>query len=728
MNKMIFVSNRLPVTAERRKGEIRYKQSMGGLATGLASFYQKHNCAWIGWCGMPSNVLSNEEKEKISRELREKYSNHALFLSRNDVKKHYQGFCNKTIWPLFHYFTECAVHEKELWKTYVKVNRIFRDAVLKVAEPGDTIWVHDYHLMLLPQMLREKLPDISIGFFLHIPFPSFEVFRLLPWKKEILEGLMGSDLIGFHTYDYARHFLSSIRRILGHEHVMGRVTSGNHVVSVDAFPMGIDFDRFANACKKPEVQKKIAQFRKRVGDRRVILSVDRLDYTKGILHRLESYNEFLKKYPEYKEKVTMVMIAVPSRTSVETYAQLKEDLDQLVGRVNGDHSNLGWNPVWYMYRGFPFKSLSAFYCLADIGLVTPLRDGMNLIAKEYMAARSKNEGVMILSEMAGATGEMAEALIVNPCNREEVAEAIKKALDMPLEEQKKRNSVMRERLERYNVEKWAGDFMDRLSHIKRHQKERLGRKLTEKTAGKIMEHFRESKRRLIFLDYDGTLVNFAGRPEKAGPDKELLNLLNKLTGKPDNHVVLISGRNKGTLNDWFSDLDIGMIAEHGVWYKARGEDWNTIKMLRADWKKQVFPILRLFVDRTPGSLLEEKDYSLVWHYRNASPELASVRVAELKDTIIHLVENLSLEVMDGNKVLEVKNAGINKGLAALQWIRGRKWDFILALGDDVTDEDMFEVLPETAYSIKVGLHPSKAKYNVNSVENVRELLSDLSRI
>jgi trehalose 6-phosphate synthase/phosphatase len=581
--------------------------------------------------------------------------------------------------------------------------------------------------MLLPKFIREILPQATIGFFLHTPFPSFELFRLFPWRTPILEGILGADLVGFHTYDYVRYFLDSVHRILGYEHTFGQLTPGNRVVKVDAFPMGIDYDRFARTAHDADVQKEMKRIRKKVGKRKMILSVDRLDYTKGIVQRLEAFDLFLRNNSKYRKRITFILVAVPSRTKVEHYRLLKRQLDELVGRINGKYGTIDWIPVWYLYRSLPFHKLVALYSVADITLVTPLRDGMNLIAKEFIATKNDGRGVLILSEMTGAAQELGEALIVNPNDKEELMKALEYALTMPVKEQRARNRILQKRLQRYNVTRWAQDFMDGLSAVKKLQQERNARKLVAGIRKNLIDDYVKSAYRLILLDYDGTLVPFRERPQKAQPDTELLTLLQALAQHPQNEVVIISGRSKGTLDQWFGDLTVDLVGEHGAWIKEKETAWQIIEPLRKEWKEQIRPTLELYVDRTPASFIEEKEFSLIWHYRKVDPELASVRTKELEDLLLHITTNLSLEVMKGNKVIEVKNAGIHKGRAVLHWISKKKWDFVLAIGDDVTDEDTFAVLPESAYSIKVGLDLSQAKFNVDSVTDVRLLLKQLVR-
>lgn len=394
MGRLLVVANRLPFNITKRAGEFHFRPSPGGLATGLSSLPESYEQLWIGWPGITSEKLTGEGKDQIRKRLAGENCR-PVFLLRKQIDHYYLGFCNKTVWPLFHYFPMRTVYEEHFWKTYKQVNQIFCDEIIEIAEPGDYIWVHDYQLMLLPQLLREKLPELEIGFFLHIPWPSFELFRLLPWREEILNGLLGADLIGFHTYDYVRHFLSSVSRIMGFEHTLGKVSMGNRVIKADAFPMGIDYEKYSQAIGKAGVRKEADKILQEVGKRKIIISVDRLDYTKGIIQRLEAFDLFLSENPEYKEKVTLIMVAVPSRTGVEDYKMLRNGLEQLVGRINGEHGTMGWVPVWYLYRSLPFRRITALYNAADVALVTPLRDGMNLIANlQVKSCLSSNKFIL----------------------------------------------------------------------------------------------------------------------------------------------------------------------------------------------------------------------------------------------------------------------------------------------------------------------------------------------
>jgi trehalose 6-phosphate synthase/phosphatase len=725
MGKLIIASNRLPITITKRKGKFKVQSSAGGLVTALGGLEKSQQRVWVGWPGI-SMSPSNPESKDI-KALLEPENYHPVFLSRSDIEDYYHGFCNETIWPLFHYFVQFALFDKDYWKAYKSVNEAFCDEIMEIAEPGDTFWIHDYHLMILPELLKETLQEAKIGFFLHIPFPSSEIFRLLPWSKEIIDGLLGADLIGFHTFDYVRHFLESVRRVLGYEHTFGQITVHSRAVKVDAFPMGVDYEKFSNAAQNPDVQKSIRNFQKEIGGEfKIILSIDRLDYTKGIPQRLEAFDLFLKRNPGYKGKVIFILVAVPSRTEVKRYKLLKEQIDNLVGNINGRHGKIGWVPIWYLYRSYEFNDLAALYSISDVIFVTPLRDGMNLIAKEYVATKNDGNGVLILGEMAGTAKELIEAIIINPNDVETTANALKLALEMPADERASRINTMRLRLRRYDVRRWAGDFMEKLDHIDDIQRQMKSRVLSMDFRNKITDDYSKAQNRLFLLDYDGTLMPFNENPEKVEPDHDLVKTLTSLFSKQNNQLVIISGRDRKTLERWVDKFTDGLVAEHGVWIKD--EEWKTIENLSDKWKEDMRRILEIYVDRTPGSFIEEKDYSLVWHFRKADPALAMVRVGELKEILLHITGSLNVGVLEGNKVIEIKNTEVSKGRAAMYWLSKEKWDFILSIGDDSTDEDIFEALPDWAYSIKVGLGPSKARFTIPSFIEVRELLKELAGV
>ena len=746
--RLIIVSNRLPYSFTLKNDKscmdaedeelpsikdndpyFELSQSDGGLVSGLKPLAEKEDTIWLGWADTTDLDLNDEEIGVLKKELREEGCV-PVFLNQQEVTDYYDGFSNSAIWPLFHYFAQYCRFEQEKWESYIHVNEKFCDVIAEVAEPDDTIWIQDYHLLLLPKMVREKIPEVSIGFFLHIPFPSHEMFRILPCRDEILEGMLGADLIGFHTYDYTRHFLSSCRRILGLENQYGTFTYEGRLVQTDAFPLGIDYELFAKAGEDEKIKKKAEEYISENvnGDGKVILSIERLDYTKGILASLDAYDAFLEKYPEWKERIIFTLVVVPSRENVGSYQKLKRQVDEKVGAIEGKHSTSKWSPVDYYYRSFPFDELCSIYLASNVMLVTPLRDGMNLISKEYLAVHDDKPGVLILSEMAGSVYELGDALIINPFNQTEYIDTMEEALIMPEHEQTLGNQIMQKRLKQYTSKEWAMSFMNTLRDGISQQEAIKTRVLTTDNAVKLCDEFKDAEKRAIILDYDGTLVGFKKDPKDAYPDEELLEILTKLSENRRNECVIISGRDRETMDKWFGGILIDMVAEHGIWnYSHETKNWIINEPLDEGWKNSIRSELEQFVIRTPGSFIEEKDYSLVWHCRKVSEELGERRMSEIKKALSLEAESKGLMILQGNKVVEIKPQSINKGRAAYSWLQEKQCDFSLCAGDDTTDEDMFRTMPDETWTIKVGVGTTEAKYNLRSYKDMRALLKKMAQ-
>lgn len=721
-SKTIIVSNRLPVRVVKNEDQLGFEPTEGGLATGLGSIYKEGNNLWIGWPG--ATLTTKEEKDNTTQELHDQ-NMHPVFLTEEDMELFYEGFSNETLWPNFHYFNQYSIFREETWESYQKVNEKFANEILSQTSTDDTVWVHDYQLLLVPAMLRKANPDLKIGFFLHIPFPSYESFRLIPWRREILLGMLGADFLGFHTYDDTRHFLSSVNRLAGIGNDHGIINYKNRKIMADALPMGIDYEKYEKVAADPETLKKEVSYRTAIGDAKMMLSIDRLDYSKGIPQRLKAFEKFLEKYPEYIEKVSLVMIVVPSRYNVGKYVELKEEIDLLVGRINGQFGRLRWTPVHYFYRSYPLHALSAFYRMAEVGIISPLRDGMNLVCKEFIASKLDKKGVLILSEMAGASKELSDALLVNPNNQQQLTEAMRLALEMSDEEQVRRMTVMQATLKRYNIYHWVKLFMERLNHVKKEQASLKTRIIDDGAIKAIKKDYKKGKQKLIFLDYDGTLTGFHADPAEARPDEELYSILNNLTRDENTHLVIISGRDKDTLEEWFDTNRMDLIGEHGVWLRQNGKEWETVTTLTDEWKPDIKKVLEGYVRRTPGSFIEEKDYSLVWHYRKVETGLGELRTRELTSHLKYLATNQNLQVLEGDMVVEFKSSEVNKGRAARSWLKRYSADFVMAIGDDWTDEDTFKAMPSSAFTIKVGSSQSAAKYSIGSPKEVRALLNSL---
>lgn len=714
--RLFIISNRLPVKVMKDKsGGFCLTKSEGGLATGLASLDMAHvEKHWIGWAGI--DVDNYNDKKKIISALNE-FHYHPVFLTTKQIHQYYDGYCNSTLWPLFHYFYSFVEYDNRYWDSYKEVNRLFYQAAQTLISPGDIVWVQDYHLMLLPKMLREGIKDIRIGYFHHVPFPSYELFRVLPERAEILYGLLGADLIGFHTHDYVRHFASTVSRVLRLPLKLDCISMERHKSYVNAFPMGINYDLYHDAATIPDVKKSIKKLKKDYGkDNKLILSVDRLDYSKGILHRIKGFALFLRNHPEYKEKVSLVMIIVPSRDMVGKYTKLKTKIDEQIGGINGKYSTINWIPVHYFYHSFEFNDLVSMYAIADIGLVTPLRDGMNLVAKEYVATKKSAPCVLILSEMAGAAIELRDAIIINPNDIKQIEQAIVQALEMPIKEQNERLEKMQKILSKHTVEKWATGFVDELIGVYDKNEYLNSKVIDDKACKDISAAYHNSTCRLLVFDYDGTLIGFKDNPSDACPDKIVLDLLKKISKDKSNHVVISSGRDQATLEKWFGHLAIDMAAEHGAAYKERGTWYDFVG--QKIWDNEILDTLQRYTDKTPGAYLEKKKTALVWHYRSVDEWLASFREQQLVNALMSPCNRNGLQMMRGNKILEIKSPLYSKGGEMKRQLEKGKYDFIMSMGDDITDEDMFKVLPNDAYSIKIGSSSDIARYNIPLQEDV----------
>eukprot|EP00906_Rhabdomonas_costata_P002754 RCo004279 len=720
-SRIIIVSNRLPVTVHHdANGNLAFSPSAGGLATGLSSLSMDR--LWIGWPGMTAD--NPEEQIAITQQLALQRMA-PVFLTEKDVSQFYDGFSNKTIWPHFHYFTQYTAYNDEFWDSYSNVNRLFAEVIADEVQPTDIVWVHDYQLMLVPGLLRATFPTLSVGFFLHIPFPSYEVFRTLPWRLPILQGILGADMIGFHTFDYMRHFLSSVYRIVGYEHSFGRLEINGRCVKVDALPMGIDYAKFAEYQSKDSSQE-VRSIREISEKRKLILSVDRLDYTKGIPERIKAYESFLRTRKEYIGKVSLVLVVVPSRTAVGTYSHLKEEIDVLVGAVNGDLGTFDWVPIHYFYRPLAFETLSALYQLSHIAMITPLRDGMNLVAKEFVASKDKcKSGVLILSEMAGAAGELEDALIINPCDMKNIAQTLAAALEMPEAEQAARMTRMQRILQRNDVKAWAKCFIEAQVELQSDQQQRATYMLVGKKRRRLLSDFESAPSRLLLLDVGGTLTQTRRDPRDAHPDLEMLSTLKQILELPNTTVVLLSGRDRQTMEEWFGSLGVDMIAEHGAFLYTRGK-WSLLREgMDSRWKEDFRPILEKLVTRTPGSYLEEKECTLAWHYSTVERRLGQNHLREIREQLTMYSANHMTTVVEGQDVVEIHLADVNKGKASMNWLVGQgNWGFILAVGDDLTDEPVFEAVPEgpTFYTVKVGMGDTRAHSKIPSVGEFRSLL------
>jgi len=720
-DRLLIVANRLPVTVTVNATGVHLEPSSGGLVSGLRPWHRRSNGLWFGW---PGDVDATH-KAHVDQELRAD-GLAAVHLPPEHVDGYYHGFANGVLWPLFHYSLDKVPIDPSGWAEYQLVNEAFASEIAAEYRPGDTIWIHDYHLMLLPALLRQRLPDARIGFFLHIPFPSSEIFRVLPWRHEILRGLLGADLVGFHTFGYMRHFLMSLLHLEGIEPNVDRIRVGTRDVSVGVFPMGIDAASFAALARDPDVQRRVQEIRAEAGDRRIVLGVDRLDYTKGIPRRLEAVAQLLDREPAWRDQMRYIQVAVPSRGGVDSYRRFRCAVEETVGRINGTYGTLRSLPIHYIHQSVPASELVALYCAADVVLVTPLRDGMNLVAKEFAASRVDEDGVLILSEFAGAATELQGAVTVNPYDVQALAATIQRCLHMPVAERRARIRALRRRVCGHDVFAWAEEFLRRL-HAAREPQRRVSCLRPERSVSSFLAKIRHDNEIRLLLDYDGTLVPLARSPELAVPDRELLDLLERLATSRGIEVDIVSGRPRDSLARWFGHLPIGLWAEHGFWRRrAPGEDWDASVPLPAGWMDRVRPILEQFVDSTPGAHLELKTASMAWHYRAAARDFGSRQAHELRLLLGDLLSNQPVEVLEGKKVIEVRLRGVSKAMV-VQRIQPEVGDraLFVAIGDDQTDDELFRALPPSAISIGVGHLPTAARFITDDHRSVRRLLSSL---
>ena len=715
--KLINVANRLPVTVT----DDSIKKSSGGLVAALGGLSEDaYSLEWIGW---PGSEIELARQPQIERALSEEYHSLPVFLTADQERGFYEGFSNSSIWPLFHYMPSKFRYEPQWWEDYRGVNRLFCERVCSVARDGDLVWVHDYQLMLLPAMLRRRMPGLRIGFFLHTPFPPYELFRINPKRNELLAGLLGADLVGFHTFGYMRHFGSSTLRLLGIESGITRVRHDGRTTRLGIFPIGINARKFDDQLNQPELANQVEQFRRNFEGKRIVLSVERLDYTKGILHRLDAIDEFLARHEAQLDRIKFIFVSVPSREGVEEYQVLREDVEARVWHINGRYTTLTNAPVHFIHGTVDALELTALYALADVGLVTPLIDGMNLVAKEFVACQRDDPGVLVLSEFAGAAEELFNALMVNPFDASAVADAIADALAMPAHERAARMNPMRERVMGFDAQAWAKAFVSELAAP---PDPADATPSVEEASSRLRQALAERRRVAMFLDYDGTLREIERDPGAARPNEAVRDLLEKLRRRTDIDITIISGRTPQDLESFMGEYGFGMIAEHGAFLRRAGAtEWEQLdRNASYAWKLELLKVLTPYVESTPGSFIENKRTSLVWHYRQADPEFGSWKAHQLAEELGAVTASDPIQVRHGRKIVEVTAAQINKGAAVMHVLSDTTYDLILLAGDDTTDESMFRLELRNALTIKVGDKDTQAQYRLPSPASFRRFLEN----
>ncbi|HYI51493.1 MAG TPA: bifunctional alpha,alpha-trehalose-phosphate synthase (UDP-forming)/trehalose-phosphatase [Microbacterium sp.] len=731
--EFVVVANRLPVDRTTdANGEDAWRVSPGGLVTALEPVMRKADGAWVGWAGQPD---VEQEPFEVDGTLLI-----PVTLSAEDVEQYYEGFSNDTIWPLYHDVIAEPRYRRLWWDAYVRVNRRFAEAAAEAAEDGGTVWVQDYQLQLVPRMLRDLRPDLVIGYFHHIPFPAYGLYSQLPWRRQVLEGLLGADVVGFQRVADAGNFARAVRRQLRYETKASGITvpeaDGTTRISLaKAFPISIDSSSYIELARRPDVQERARQIRESLGNpKRIFLGVDRLDYTKGIRHRLKAYGELLTEGRLSVDDVTLVQVASPSRERVAAYIQLRDEIELTVGRTNGDFDTMGHTAIRYLHQAYPREEMVALFLAADVMLVTALRDGMNLVAKEYVASRVDNRGVLILSEFAGAADELGTALRVNPHDIEGLKETMMRAVEMTAGEQGRRMRAARRRVLEHSVEDWSREFLEALDRF--HPRRRVSDarkhvKIDDQALRHALGRVAASDRLLVALDFDGTLAPLEDEPMKARALPVAAAAVAALAALPDTPVAFVSGRSLHDLREiaeHADDAQIFLAGSHGAEFWVPGEgaletdDDEIAPALRDELRDE----MTAQVGDLEGVWVEPKTFGFGIHTRVASAEDAQTA----RDAADRLVQERAphWRRRTGHNIVEYsfRHEGKDSALAALRKRLGAT--AVLFAGDDVTDEDALASLGPDDLGIRVGEGETAASVRVGSIQELAAALSMLARM
>jgi len=735
-NDLVVVANRLPVDfTTDDDGSISWRRSPGGLVTALEPVMQSADGAWVGWGGAADVYADPFEADGMTLV--------PVTLNEDEIEQYYEGFSNDTLWPLYHDVISQPAFHRQWWDAYRRVNRRFAEAAAAQAGTGGTVWVQDYQLQLVPAMLRELRPDLRIGFFDHIPFPPYEIFSQLPWRRQVVEGLLGADLIGFQRNGDAANFLRTVRRTTRHS-TRGQVIlfeddEGRPVreIRATAFPISIDSHRFDSLAREDSTRERAAEIRSEIGDPEIVmLGVDRLDYTKGIRHRIKAYGELLDDGRLTVEEATLVQVASPSRENVDAYQELRDQVETAVGRINGEFGELGHAAIHYLHHSYPPEEMAALYLAADVMLVTSLRDGMNLVAKEYVAARSDERGALVLSEFTGAADELNGALLVNPHDIDELKSVIEQAARMDPKEQRRRMRRLRRKVMADDVAKWSSSFLRTLEEmpvapvapeLQDDDSQAPGVELVEAldrlaaTDGLVM----------VATDFDGVLAPLVDDPSSSRTTPRSARALARLARRPSSQVrlALVSGRDLDTLAS-LSHAPSGtlLVGSHGAERGEVGADGVVRHELeltegQASLLQRITEGLEEIAGRHTGVWVEKKPTASVLHTRRSTHDGAT----QATEAARGLAERLGVGALEGKDVVELQVVETSKGKAidALRNELGAKR--VLYVGDDVTDEHAFAVLTSDDVSVKVGGGETIARYRVSSTKSVGLLLEHLAR-
>ncbi len=681
----------------------------------LEPVLRRRGGTWVGWPGID---LRRGERIATSGK---SYRVTPVLLSEAEVSRYYHGFSNRTLWPLLHSMPDRARFERRDWEAYERVNERFAEAVLGEMGESELVWIQDYHLMRTPKFVRLAAAQARIAFFLHIPFPPYDIFRLLPWDRELLNGLLACDLVGFHVDGYARNFLDCVERSLGArvDRDARTVEYGDRNVRIGVLPIGIDFAEFERRARRGEKQEPLPY--------RIVLGVDRLDYTKGIPERILAFERLLEKHPRHRENVILLQIAVPSRSQVAEYRALKREIDELVGRVNGRFATATWSPIHYLYRSFHQDKLATMYRDAEVALLTPLRDGMNLVAKEYVASQVGDPGVLILSRLAGAAETMREALLVNPFDIDGTAEAIHRGLTMTEAERRWRLSVLRRREQRDDLYHWVDAFLEAAA-----QAGAPPAPLTDTDFERWLSAFLGRYRLALFLDYDGTLTPLVEHPSDALLADTIRRVLDACVSRSDTDAIIVSGRKLEEVQRLVDDSRLVYAGNHGLEIAGPGlpdfrhEDLVHYRTRTEELAKALEPLAR------HGAWTELKGPTLTFHYRSVPEEQRAELVGQASD----IITKFGYQARGAHCAVEGRPPiGWDKGRAVLHVLRhryGPAWSEqmrVVYVGDDQTDEDAFRLLAGLAVTFRVGPADTvtAATHRLPDVEAVQALLEWLAR-
>jgi trehalose 6-phosphate synthase/phosphatase len=724
MSRCLLVSNRLPVAFNEKNNN--FMPSSGGLVSavrGLDPIQVGHNFHWMG---IMTDDIEPEKINQLAKTMFGEIKCHPILVPRISYDHYYNKYCNNVIWPLFHYERSMVHHSPEGWKHYQEINNLVANAIIAEAKDDDIVWVHDFQLMLVPGLVKEKRPHIKLGFFLHIPFPSSEIFRELPQREQILNSLLKCDLLGFHDLSYVTHFKTCVTRILGQS------PENTSERKWGVYPISIDTPHFEQLAKEEKTLECIEKYLLSKGNKKWILGVDRLDYIKGLVLKFEAFREFLRTNIEYVDLVQMVQVVIPSRTDVPDYQLLKERIEQLVSSINGEFGTPTYMPIHYLYHPVSEHELSALYQVSDVLHVGSRRDGMNLVCLEYVVSQAEeNEGAILLSEFAGAHSTLSYAFSINPWDVEGTAAKMKEALFSPEDVRKQRMQSMQLFLKNYTSSNWAQVFLRDLSRDIYSEKSTIP--VTSEGLFNWMEDLKE-KKVLFFCDLDGTLLPIASHPSQVKIGDRTSQLLQEIAINDKFQFVIVSGRDKEFLDEHFvkKDYSFSLAACHGAYsYSRKDNKWETLVTNDGSkWRDAVLEVLKLYTNRTPGSFIEDKGQAMTWHYRSSPSAFAEFLANKLYHELEESLASKPVQVIRGKKVIEVKSIHANKGIFVDQWIQkltdAERPDVIIALGDDTTDEDMFATLQKQhdikAYCIKVGGEETSAQYYINNQATVDPLL------